>query len=188
MHQENRLTEKLVRNCAATLANLKTGSLFSYSCSDECDVCAEIRELNHLLVKKGLRLIPVTKRKKCVLIYLYRVKSLSNDFLNTQTQELLKRLGYSFSRPELCIKHLIEKMKTDQEFPHEIGLFLGYPPGDVEGFIRHGAQNCLLCGKWKVYQEPEKAAELLRSFKKCESCYIRNYNKGWDLERLVVAS
>ena len=32
------------------------------------------------------------------------------------------------------------------EFPHEVGLFLGYPPEDVKGFIDHRANNFKCAG------------------------------------------
>ena len=38
------------------------------------------------------------------------------------------------------------------DFPHEIGLLLGYPPEDVSGFIENGGKNFLCSGYWKVYK------------------------------------
>ena len=37
------------------------------------------------------------------------------------------------------------------KFPHEIGIFLGYPLADVAGFIRNKGRNCKCIGTWKVY-------------------------------------
>ncbi len=49
-------------------------------------------------------------------------------------------------------------------FPHEIGIFLGYPLADVMGFIQNRGRNYLLCGMWKVYQREEIAAAAFRSY------------------------
>lgn len=49
------------------------------------------------------------------------------------------------------------------EFPHEVGLFLGYPPEDVEGFIENKARSCKITGYWKVYSDEEKAKRFLRN-------------------------
>ena len=49
------------------------------------------------------------------------------------------------------------------EFPHEVGLFLGYPPEDVEGFIENKACSCKLTGYRKVYSDEEKAKKFLRN-------------------------
>ncbi len=43
------------------------------------------------------------------------------------------------------------------EFPHEIGVILGYPLEDVKGYMENGGQKCLLNGYWKVYNNPEEA-------------------------------
>ena len=181
------LTEQVVRYCAPTLANLKTGSLFSCGRCSMCDVDAEVRRLNRILVGKGLRLIPIVTSKQCVLIYLYRVKSLARDLSERESTELLKQCGYSGTAPERCVRHLAERIRTSEEFPHEIGLFLGYPPKDVKGFMEKGARDCIFCGKWKVYHDPENARKTFRSFEICEKEYADHYENGFGLERLAVA-
>ena len=51
-----------------------------------------------------------------------------------------------------------------QEFPHETGVFLGYPLEDVKGFIRHGGKNYCEIGYWKVYSKAEQARETFRLY------------------------
>ncbi len=38
-------------------------------------------------------------------------------------------------------------------FPHEMGVFLGYPLGDVKGFVENSGQNFKQSGYWKVYDD-----------------------------------
>ena len=73
------ITDQLVHFCAPTLANIKTGSLFSCGQCKKCEVYAEVNKLNRILSGKGMRLIPIVTKKKNVLIYLYRVNSLEKD-------------------------------------------------------------------------------------------------------------
>ena len=47
-------------------------------------------------------------------------------------------------------------------FPHEIGLFLGYPFEDVMGFIENKGENYLCSGCWKVYSCEQDARVLLQ--------------------------
>ena len=49
--------ELVVRQCAPTLAGLKTGSLFRAACTDKKALLAQIRDLNQRLREKGLCLI-----------------------------------------------------------------------------------------------------------------------------------
>ncbi len=50
--------EYLVRNCAPTLAGLKTASLFTCPCQDPEALRETLRGLNKRLTPKGLRLLP----------------------------------------------------------------------------------------------------------------------------------
>ena len=54
--------ELLVKQCAPTLAGIKTGSLFPCPCDDRESLLADIRRLNLLLVPKGLCLLPIRYR------------------------------------------------------------------------------------------------------------------------------
>ena len=73
------------------------------------------------------------------------------------------------------------------EFPHEVGLFLGYPPEDVEGFIENKARSCKLTGYWKVYSDEEKAKKIFAKYSKCTRVYTEQYADGKTIERLTVA-
>ena len=49
------------------------------------------------------------------------------------------------------------------DFPHEVGLFLSYPPEDVKGFINHRAGGFKCAGLWKVCGDEEKRARYSRN-------------------------
>ena len=81
----------------------------------------------------------------------------------------------------------MERLRENEEFPHEIGLFLGYPPADVDGFM-HRKEHFKLCGMWKVYDDVDGA---VRQFVRCRHCtevYLRRYAQGCPLDTLFVAS
>ena len=73
------------------------------------------------------------------------------------------------------------------EFPHEVGLFLSYPPEDVKGFIDHRANGFKCAGLWKVYGDEEKARSLFAKYKKCTEIYCALWQSGSKLEQLAVA-
>ena len=73
------------------------------------------------------------------------------------------------------------------EFPHEMGLFLSYPPEDVKGFIDHCASGFKCAGLWKVYGDEEKARSLFAKYKKCTEIYCALWQSGSKLEQLAVA-
>lgn len=179
--------ELLVRHCSPTLAGMKTGSLFRCPCEDCATMKQDVRAWNRQWTKKGLRMLPLRFQDQNALIYVYRPARLSKDLQDEQACHLLEERGYHLGIPEQCICHLIHRLESSEEFPHEIGLFLGYPPEDVCGFIQHRATECKCAGCWKVYGDEEAAQKLFEKYKKCTKIYCEQWAQGRPLERLTVA-
>ena len=179
--------EILIRQGAPTLAGIKTGSLFPCPCEDREDLLADIRRLNRLLVPKGLCLLPIRFLEGQALLYLYRPAELRRDLKDAQAAALLEPIGYPCGCPERCIAALVHRLKEQSAFPHEIGLFLGYPPEDVRGYIENRALHCKCVGCWKVYGDEEKARSLFEKYRKCTEIYCTLWQTGSKLEQLAVA-
>ena len=133
--------EILIRQGAPTLAGIKTGSLFPFPCEDHEALMTDIRRLNRRLTPKGLCLLPLRFLPGQALLYLYRPAGLRRDLRDVQASELLRQAGYGDESCERCVARLICRFREDKEFPHEVGLFLSYPPEDVKGFIDHRASG-----------------------------------------------
>ena len=73
----------------------------------------------------------------------------------------MERYGYTDTSVDGAIEWLRMRLASGDGFPHEIGLFLGYPVEDVLGFIENAGQNCKCCGCWKVYcnEAPDDEAD-----------------------------
>ncbi len=179
--------ELIIEHCSPTLAGIKTGSLFSVRVNPKEDIDSEVRKLNDMLREKGLRIIPLKKTDKYVLLYLYRPDRLKKDLKDPKALCILRMKGYKPESPECCIVQLADHLKNDDSFPHEIGLFLGYPPSDVEGFMKNPFKGVQCCGCWKAYSEPEKAKRTFNRFSTCTKVYHEMNRKGRSLAQLVVA-
>lgn len=177
----------LIRNCAPTLAGLKTANLFTCPFDSREILLDSIRQINRRLGPKGLRLLPLRFSEKKALIYLYRPARLRTDLSHSTAAALLRQQGYQPENCEGCVMHLAQKLRRREEFPHEIGLFLGYPPEDVQGFIVQGPEGCKCSGCWKVYGDEETARKTFAQYKKCTRVYCDRWAKGTDIERLTVA-
>lgn len=177
----------LIRNCAPTLAGLKTASLFTCPYETQDALLDSIRQINKRLLRKGLRILPLRFSEKKALIYMYRPKMLSADLSNSAAAEILERCGYNTDSCEKCIVKLVQKLRQQEDFPHEIGLFLGYPPEDVCGFMENKACGCKCVGCWKVYGDEAAAQKKFAQYKKCTRVYCDQWAKGKDIERLTVA-
>jgi hypothetical protein len=180
--------EYIVRNCAPTLAGIKTASMFSCPCCEPEKLRNFLKDMNRRLNPKGIRLLPLKVSEKRALIYVYRPERLSADICNTCAYKLLNDAGYDTRCCQRCLVNLINKLRYQTEFPHEIGLFLGYPPEDVQGFILNKAQDYKLSGLWKVYGDVEDAKKRFELFKKCDRIYFNQWSQGKDIEQLTVAA
>ena len=65
--------------------------------------------------------------------------------MDEQAKSLLREQGYDGLAPAGCLSRLRQRLTQEPEFPHEIGLFLGYPPEDVRGFMEHRPCKCVGC-------------------------------------------
>ena len=133
--------EMIIRHCAPTLAGMKTGNMFTYHFKDSSELRKTMRRLNALFRGKGIRVLPLRYQKNCALIYLYRPSKLSKDLENDVARTILTECGYCVNSPKCLIRNLIARLNSCSDFPHEIGLFLGYPPEDVLGFIQNQARG-----------------------------------------------
>ena len=176
--------ELLVRHCAPTLAGLKTANMFNCEYSSEKEMREDLRELNRRLSKKGVIAVPLKYNGKVCLVYVVRIRNLEADLLDDITLMILKEQGYSDLRPACLIARLARRLLED-EFPHEIGLFLGYPPEDVAGFIEK--RDCKLCGYWRVYGDVNSAKKKFDKFSKCFRIYLDQIEKGRPVEQLTVS-
>ena len=128
---------QIIRFCAPTLAGLKTASLFCCDAPDEAELLGQLRHWNTSLAPKGLRMLPLRIWNGRALIYLYRPKALARDLACEDAACLLNGSGYDGTEPSGCLRCLMGRLQCQKDgFPHEIGLFLGYPPEDVRGWFQ----------------------------------------------------
>lgn len=177
----------VIRYCAPTLAGIKTGSLFSCACPCRKKLTKALSSLNRKLVPKGIRIVPLRVRQGRALIYAYRPKALKSDLTGQYARELLLQYDYLPEHLSACVIHLIHRLRSAGEFPHEIGLFLSYPPEDVQGFILNKASNHKFSGCWKVYGDEQAAKSTFEKYNVCSKTYFQQWKQGKSIEQLTVA-
>lgn len=182
------MTESIiVRHCSPTLAGLKTGNLFNYRYENIKELNKKIYECNKLLNIKGVYFVLLRVKDNRALIYVYRKKYLKEILTRRDVISFLWENGYRNFDISKCIKFLSTKLQTQEKFPHEIGVFLGYPLEDIKDFIKNKGDNCKLVGYWKVYNNEINAIKLFNKFKKCTDVYCKKHAEGFKLLRLAVA-
>ena len=161
----------ILKHASATMAGQKAGSLFRipHSLWDQ-------KALVSLLHATQLLCVPVQVSSQSILVYLYDSQLLKNILSQADNRFYLMKLGYSY-HPDKALQSLLEKLKKSHSFPHEIGLFLGYPLQDVYSYIENKGQNSLYTGYWKVYHNVKAAKQQFAQYDFC-----RDLCKRWREE------
>lgn len=155
--------------------------------ASEESILEQIKELNMKLSKKDIVVSVMTKKDGRALIYVYRKSMLKKAIESEETVRFLKDYGYEGLSFEKAVARLKNRLAKSEGFPHEIGVFLGYPLDDVKGFIINEGRNCKCIGCWKVYCNECEAVKTFEKFKKCTGIYRRLYETGKSVLQLTVA-
>lgn len=174
---------QMALQCAPLLAGLKVSNLLIIAAGD-------IAKMKQILQYSDVeyRILSVKEEKATIL--LFRREELEKYFADEGVQMLLQRLGYrEESLPALLFcfqKRYIAYQKKKEAFPHEMGIFLGYPVEDVTGFIRHQGKAFLYNGYWKVYESPQKKAFLFQQFDRAQKILVEHISKGGRLRECIL--
>lgn len=169
---------------APTLLGVKCANLISFD-RNECTMSEYLREYTDRLSECGLCAKQLCKCRKRTLVYIYNEKMLDAWLKMPQVREFLSEYGYT---ADITISEMLDKLASRmncESFPHEIGVFLGYPIGDIKGFISNSGKNSLLCGYWKVYENAEKAKQTFEIYDRCRDTLFDRLNEGMNLFQAV---
>lgn len=180
--------QALIEQCAPTLAGVKPANLFRFISPRRAYVLSCVESWRRHLEPYGIQILIL---KECplngsFLIYLYRRKSMETLVSRPACASFLAGMGYP--RPHQLdglIARLSRRICDDREFPHEIGVFLGYPLCDVIGFIQNKGKNFTCSGYWKAYGNPTEARARFARYRKCTEIYKKLFAKGTPVMKLV---
>ena len=181
----------LVEQCAPVLAGIKPGSMFPYQPGEGETLPELLRRWNGILAPKGVQ---VTSIKRCrrvgaYLIYVYRPRQIEEILAKPEVASFLDGCGYAPGMTlQQALRLLTRRLCQSPDFPHEVGVFLGYPLQDILGFIEHEGKNSLCSGCWKVYHEPLKAQKTFRDYHACTEAYRSLLRQGRSVAQLTRIS
>ena len=178
----------LVRQCAPTLAGMKPGSIFCFNHSPLEVSRQKVCQWNKQLAPFGLTVQILLERpgSSSVIVFVYRRDRLEQMLSDDAYQSFLAEAGYERTNLDGLLEQLAYRLRTQPEFPHEIGVFLGYPLRDVIGFIENHGRNFTCCGFWKSYGDPAEMQVCFACYRRCIQTYVAMFEQGIPIERLAV--
>lgn len=186
----NRYFEKLLAiHCAPTLAGIKPASLLCCNRKYLHNKQEILAYYQLAFSNKGLSFFILSESPNYFALLVYRKKELTKILSSLTSRQLLMQFGYRENDDtQDVLNHLKTRMTLNKTFPHEIGLFLGYPLTDVIGFIENKGQNFKLSGYWKVYGDVEQARCIFNQYTQCSNEYCRCFDCGKAITDIVKAS
>ena len=126
----------------------------------------------------GFYICRLYSARQHVLLLIYSPTLLSAALSDRKVQQRLTQIGYpDIQDYKTLLNHLKKRFCYSNEFPHEVGFFLGYPPEDVIGFIDN-RNSYKICGQWKVYSNEDRAAALFEEYDKFRSVLLSHIANG----------
>jgi hypothetical protein len=111
----------------------------------------------------GLKLLILKQSEKSVLLLCYNSNVLAKHLSHPGIMTLLTKAGYeSPASPDQLLNQLKSRIERDGDFPHEIGLFIGYPAKDVAAFMGTIKIPFTCQGPWKIYGDPTSSLNLVK--------------------------
>ena len=157
-HTELDLERTLAYHGAPAMAGIKSADLIAWGSPEACSTPL-FRQYQHQLARRGIQLRVIwTGCPRCLLL-VYRPERLERQLNDPAVRALLLREGYPAQGGLEAMLEALGRRLNQGDFPHEVGLFLGYPPEDVEGFRLHRGRDYKLSGCWKVYSDVERARQ-----------------------------
>lgn len=186
MSDENvrRFRQTLALHCAPSMAGIKPADLISWKgCPSE--TTALLATLRCELETSGITLRPLCRRGDRCLVLVFRPDRLAAQLARPEVRSPLLRDGYPVDAGLVgMLDHLGTRLAGPGEFPHEVGLFLGYPAADVEGFRVHQGRDPLYSGLWKVYSDVAGAKKTFARCRRCRTALSRRVADGCSLAEI----
>lgn len=187
---ERTFEELLVDQCAPTLAGIKPASLFRYQGREPDEARRLAERWGRELAPYGLtvEVLKTCPQTGACMILLYRGSWLGRLLAEPANRSFLSQRGYPAAAelPQL-LKQLSDRLCLERDYPHEIGLFLGYPLEDVVGFIQNRGRNFTCCGYWKTYGDPAAARRRFARYRRCTDMCNERFRLGAEITDLIAA-
>ena len=130
----------LANHCAPVLMGTKLSNLISVSKMDFASNEEFLSNYKSLLKPYGIAIEKLCECEERMQLFVYNEERLARYLKKTRIAKFLSEYGYESNDLDVCISVLKSKLRHF-EFPHEIGIFLGFPLDDVIGFIENQGQN-----------------------------------------------
>lgn len=149
----------------------------------------QLKRIGNILRDRKISFYKISENRGRMAVLLFYEKKMKEYFADDSVRKLLSSLGYSagnlYDFMEHFAKRYEEFLQKGNTFPHEMGIFLGYPPEDVIGYLENAGNNYLCAGYWKVYENAQEKRRMFSQFDWAQSVLVSLILQGKSLGEAV---
>ena len=182
--KQKALSRKIAGSCAPVLTGVKPSNLPMLRHMGKAEAAGR---LFRILWGTGIRARCLHSSPGETMWLLYRREAMEELMAQPDIGRFLREYGYGEAGLERGLERLAGRLagyKTGETaFPHELGVFLGYPLEDVEGFIRYGGKASRYTGYWQVYGDVERARRMFALYDSAREAVLGQMERDLCLRR-----
>lgn len=153
-------TAKFLEHIGATIEGVKPAEILTIGKKEHDELYAKYFCGNKVTIMRTIRWRNARRQ-----VFVYHRRCLCNVLEKKSVQWFLISLGYprNYSIDD-CVGHLIVRLHK-KEFPHEIGVFLGYPLKDVFGYVGLNSLPHTKTKGWCMYGDTSNSEKLHEKYR-----------------------
>ena len=139
----------------------------------------------------GVRLAWLASRGEGCMLLAWRPSQVEGLLSSEENRAFLAQAGLPCAGTEgdALVAALISRLRSyysgRADFPHEVGLILGYPVEDVRGFMADGGRGAKAVGRWRCYGDVRAARARFEELGREELRCKRLYSEGVPMRELL---
>ena len=176
------LEVQLAMQCAPVLAGVKISNLLNIDKN-------ELSTLAILLRGTEIKIQWLCAGGEKVTLLLYREEDLEIYLNQPACKAFLQKEGYLCNSAMCVLREFSRRYSAykehEAEFPHEMGILLGYPVEDIIGFIENEGRNFAYSGYWKVYKNVAEAMSLFKDYDTAKKVALKLVANGQTILNMM---
>lgn len=174
----------MIHHAAPTICGIKPSSLFSIKTTRFSQV--QFEKWQSDFKDKGIFFERIKTSSECNTIFVFNYVWVEKILSNFLSSLYLSEKGYKMPGD---VSYVVDQIKTrmlyNKNFPHEVGLLLGYPLEDVIEFEKKCGKACKYCGLWKTYGDIDNAKKCQCRYKSCSLMCEKWFDEGIDVFQII---
>ena len=169
----------ILKNIGATVMGVKPAELRTVQFSEHgvWERCK--KTISSYQQIKFIELYDLARGKK---VLFYHHQALDQQLRRPEVLNFLQQLGYPSEYDlESYVSYLVDRLQRD-DFPHEIGIFFGYPLKDVLGFMGYLDLESTYTSEWKFYGNQAVSLAKKKKFEEARSYFIEQLDNLEQVE------